>query len=174
MVRTESILSIGLLETYNRPAGILVLSEEGRSNLLSWDLGDHNFTYAQTAFCATVVVPQPQPGVRSLIINDTDLFANEVWLFGEGGVFFTPEENNIIRVDISGDPLARRKFCDVQGATESKLFIKTISGMGPNNYGDFKIVSNGGQAIDTVLRVEPINNGIQLKLVGGALQDADN
>lgn len=166
--------TIAFKDAYERPAGILVGSATSLQFFSTWPLGDHVFTVEQTSFEATVLIPTPQVGVRGFVLEGGEFFARDAWVFGEQGVFFTQESPGVIRVDVVGDPAAKRKFCDALGDVETSVFIKTINEMVPNAYGDFKLLSGGAEALDTVLRVEMQKNGLRLRLVGSVLQNAEN
>lgn len=165
---------IGLVDAYGRPAGVLVGTADSLSFFSTWPLGEHAFTQEQMEFLPTVVIPTPQIGVRGFVTENGTFFTKDVWLLGEQGVFFTKEGPGVIRVDIVGDAAAKRKFCDTLGDFQPTRFLRTLSGVGPNTYGDFKLLSGGNEAIDTVLRIQPIQNGLSIKLVGGVLQNAED
>lgn len=165
---------IGLVDEYGRPAGVLVGTAESLSFFSTWPLGEHLFTQEQAEFMSTVTIPTPQIGVRGFITENGTFFTKDVWLLGEQGVFFTRESPGVIRVDIVGDSAAKRKFCDALGDFQPTRFVRTLSGMGPNTYGDFKLLSGGNEALDTVLRIQPIQNGLSIRLIGGVLQDAED
>ena len=163
--------TVELLDTYGRPAGILVSADAEQLNVLaSWPVDTHTFTVEQTEFTATVVVPTPQIGVRGFLAEGK-LFAADVYLLGEQGVFIT-KDGSYIRVDIIGDPRARQRFCSQLFNYEPPWFIQTINGYSPDEYGEWKILSGVSLATDTVLRVEPVENGIGLRLVGPVVPNA--
>jgi hypothetical protein len=161
---------VELLDPYDRPAGVLVSTTDQLATLASWTAGTHTFTIDQTEFTATVVTPQPQIGVRGFLVEGK-LFAGDVYMVGEQGVFLTMD-GEFIRVDIVGDPLARQRFCEQLFNFDQPWFLRTINGYESDKYGDFKIISGGQVASDTVLRVEPRSNGIGLKLIGKILNSA--
>lgn len=164
--------SIALTDSYDRPAGVLVGSSGSLSLLTSWAPGTYDFDITQTAFAGTVVIPCPQAGLRGFLTPDGTLFTGDTWLIGEQGVFFTEDSDGAIRVDIAGDPAAKRKFCEEYSDFEVQGVVKSINGLGSNSFGEFRIASGSNEAIDTVLRAYPIEHGIKLELVGGPLQDA--
>ena len=166
--------TVALTDTYNRPAGVLVSSAEKLQLLSAWVIDTYTFEHVMTAFTATVIIPCPQIGLRGFITESGEFFSGSTWLIGEQGIFLTNEETGEIRVDIVGDPAARRKLCDDLGSYDSSGILKTISGLSSNNLGDFKLMSGNRGALDTVFRVYPTANGIQLKLIGGVLKDAEN
>lgn len=157
---------IYLSDRYSRPAGVFVVNTDDFAAISSWGAGVHTFTQAQTELCATVVVPTPQVGVRGILLEDGSLFAGEVWLVGENGVFFSAS-GDTIRVDMAGDPAAAKKFCTALDAYDHKRFLVTINSIPPNQYGDFKLLSGTAYAADTVLHVLPVAGGLKVELVGG-------
>jgi len=166
--------TVELTDTYGRPAGVLVGVDGSLQFFTTFSIGAHEFEVEATEFISTVVVPTPQIGVRGFVLEGGEFFTKDAWIFGEQGVFFTTEEDGVIRVDIMGDPAAERKFCDALGDFEPTRFIRTINGLVPNGFGDFKLLSGSYEALDTVLRIEPVEAGVTLKFVGGVLQDATN
>jgi hypothetical protein len=110
----------------------------------------------------------PSNGVSSFKDELNNTVSGEVWLVGENGVVVRTEGKNI-RVDVVGDPLFKRK---VDNSFVTPRFIKTINGIPPDEYGDFKIVSGSYMAGDTILRVypEPDVPGIRIELVGQSLE----
>lgn len=162
--------TVELLDVYGRPAGVLVGEEEQLATLTSWTAENHDFGIEETEFTATVVVPTPQVGVRGFLVEGV-LFAGDVWMVGEQGVFLTLD-GEYIRVDIVGDPRARQRFCEQLFSFEQPWFLRKLSGLTPDEYGDFKILAGAQLASDTALRVELDENGIGFKLIGSVLPNA--
>jgi hypothetical protein len=163
--RESDSKSIQLFDSYGRSAGVLVGLPGSIKLLFSWPEGDYPFKAEQTAFTATVIVPTPEVGVRGIMLPDGTLMTGDVWLVGEQGVRIYPEDG-AIRVDVVGDPTARNRFYGEDLASKNTPYLITINGRPSNQCGDFKIVSTGGRAIDTVLRVLPESNGISLSFTG--------
>jgi hypothetical protein len=157
--------TLRLTDAYGRPAGVLVADPEQLALLGSWGPGDHLFTAESAAFTATAVVPTPQIGVRGVVLESGEVFVGETWFVGEEGVFVR-KEGETIRVDIIGDPMAQKRYCEEHLAYVQSWFIQTINGIGPDRRGDFKLLPGSQAASDTVLRIEPITNGLTMKLVG--------
>lgn len=162
--------TIELKDAYDRPAGVLVSSPEQLATLSSWTTEDHDFTVDQAEFTATVVAPQPQLGVRGFLAEGK-LFAGDVYLVGEQGVFLTMD-GEFIRVDIVGDPRARQRFCEQLFSFDQPQFLRTINGYSPDEFGDFKILAGAQAASDTALRLVLQSNGLGLKLIGDVLPNA--
>jgi hypothetical protein len=157
--------TLRLTDAYGRPAGVLVGNPDQLALLASWGPGDHAFTADSAAFTATVVVPTPQIGVRGVILENGEILVGDTWIVGEEGVFVREEGGNI-RVDVIGDPLAQKRYCEEHLAYIQRWFVQTINGIGPDKRGDFKLLPGSQAASDTVLRIEPTANGLRLKLIG--------
>ncbi len=179
-----------LEDEFGRPAGVLVSESIRLSTFQSWIVGTHVFTVDQTEFAATVAVPTPELGVRGILLDDGSLFTDEVFLVGDDGVVLSVEESeiptrcgvparpiSIIRVDIVGDPLFRRRLCDPNDLFVTPRFVETITfddgkqkvKCGPDGVGDVKMTANNDLAEDTVLRIRATENGIVFEAVGSTL-----
>ena len=154
-------------DQYGRPAGILVSSND-RLRLLPSFYGKGNFVFApgDSMFAPSVVVPMPQAGLRGLLLDDGNIVAGDIYLVGADGVVLSLE-NGSIRVDIVGDPYAVYKACQAE-LIGIPFFcgIKTLNGVAPDDYGNFKLSIGGNVALDNVLRLEEGDNALQLKAAG--------
>lgn len=182
---------VSLTDTYGRPAGVLV-SEAARLGLFAaWGVGTFTFEPEQTPFVATVCNPQPAVGVRGVRLPDGTVLTGDVWLVGEDGVVLREETvtvpleacgqsrtYTVIRVDVVGDPLFRRRLCTPTSLFETPLYVTTIVfsdghqvvECGPGAAGDIKMTVNNDLASDTVLRVHPTEAGTKISVVGTQLQ----
>ena len=145
---------------YGRPAGILLSSSTELQAFSGVDIGVYEYTLAQTQFAAIVVVPQPSPCLRGILLEDGQMLTGEVWLVGEDGIILR-REDDAIRVDVVGDPFASRKLCTEQvvGDTDVQALtpycpIMTINGVAPDQYGNFSILPGGNQSRSNILRIE--------------------
>lgn len=156
---------IALTDAYGRPAGVLV-SDNARLAALGGVYAEGatvTFEQDETEFTAAVVVPMPNVGVRGVLLDDGTLLAGDVWLVGEGGVVLR-KESDTIRVDILGDPYAKRKDCEKDNVpTVPFCGLRTINLIPPDETGDFKITTGGNTAADNILRVENNNGAVKLK-----------
>jgi hypothetical protein len=180
-----------LADEFNRPAGML-LSEASRFGIFqTWALGDHEFTTEQTEFCAAACTPTPELGFRGFLLDDGTVLTNDIMLIGSaGGVVLTREDDAInlpcsgdpvdiavIRVDIVGDPLARRKKCEESGNFVTPRFIKSIRfqnggeffDCAPGDFGGIMMSANNLIASDSVLRVRTLTDQIIFEAVGRPL-----
>lgn len=160
---------VPLLDAYGRPAGLLV-SESVRLGLFaSWGIGTFVFKAAQTGFTATVCVPQPADSVRGVLLDDGTLMTGDFWLIGDDGVVLRHEvvlapspqgacgptiAYEVIRVDVVGDPLFKRRLCLPHSLFQTPNFIKTVTFQDskqrivctPNGFGDIKMTINNAEA----------------------------
>jgi len=183
---------VALTDRYGRPAGLLVSEGRRLGIFQSWGVGTHTFTRSQTEFAATVCVPTPEVGVRGVQLETGEVFVGDVWLVGDDGVVFRTENHaepatcavparslKVIRMDVVGDPLFRRRLCTPNELFETPQFIKKVRVVGPNgefectpdSIGDLKLFANNALAADTVLRVVNTEEGIAIGAVGDVTQN---
>lgn len=185
---------IKLRDAYGRPAGVLVSESIRLAIMQSWGIGLHVFTPDQTEFAASCCMPTPEIGVRGVVLEDGSLFTGQVFIVGSDGVVISKEEVimpvrcgqasqlvPVIRVDVVGDPLFRRRLC-----TPHTLFvtpnpvrkIRVINGdriyeCVPDQLGNLTIQMNDNLASDTALRVHQTPEGLIIEAVGSkTTQDA--
>jgi len=180
---------IRLLDSYGRPAGILV-SEPARLALIqSWGNGLHSFEPGDTPFVASCCMPTPEIGVRGIVLEDGSLFAGPVWIMGDDGVALRYEEAElpatkcgesartvqVIRVDVVGDPLFQRRLCTDVDLFQTpnpvrKIQIKErgnpVALCAPDENGNISIQMNNSEAVDTALRVRTTDEGLVFEVVG--------
>lgn len=160
-----------LFDAHGRPAGLIVSTPERLAAFQTWPFGDHEF--GQNAeFAATCVVPTPAPGLRGLMLEDGELFTGDVWVIGEDGVVVRQDGEGVIRIDLVGDPLFRRRLCEPNDLFATPRFIKTINGVPPDERGTFLITVNSELAGDTILRLHPTDDGraLRIEVVGQKLE----
>ena len=167
--------SIPLIDSYGRPAGILVCDAERIARLTSWPLG--TFYFENTAeLVASVVVPLPESYVSGFSLPDGSIVTGEVWFVGETGVVVRKDTDETMRFDIVGDPLFKRTICQAPGEPTNLFvtpnFVQTINGIGPDTHGNFFIAVNNELAGDSILRVYPdlISNVVKIEFVGQRLE----
>ena len=183
--------NVALADKYGRPAGLLISESIRLSVFQSWGVGTHTFTRAQTELAATVCVPTPELGIRGILLEDGTLLTGDVWLVGGDGVVLrvedreqpeplcnsTPGASKVIRLDVVGDPLFRRRLCSTQELFATPKFVRSIRVIGPNTeftcqpdaYGNLQIYANNDDANDTVLRITPTPDGLRFGAVGSSL-----
>lgn len=178
---------VALYDVVGRPAGILVSEPARLAIIQSWGVGTHEFTVADTEFCATCCVPTPEVGLRGVLLADGELLTGDVWLCGSDGVVVRAESTTVpgpcgaevpvrvIRVDVVGDPLFRRRLCVPRELFATPNPVKQLRVLGPNGE-DFmvepddrgNVLMSGGnnKAADTVLRLYTTPAGVKFELVG--------
>jgi hypothetical protein len=164
--------------------------EAGLSKLAGWPDGIYNFAQNQTRFAATVVVPQPQRVVRSIVLDSGAVFRDHVVLYGERGVQLTIPElkgsssssdrrflgfagyRGMIRVDVVGDPLFVRRGCEDRSVdTKQDVLITGIVFDGhtitPDDTGGFLLTLAALDASDRpALRIIPEMHGLRIGFIG--------
>jgi hypothetical protein len=166
---------IELTDSNGNPAGLLVYDYDRAVRLQNTPIGSVNFN--DTAqFVASVVIPMPQNCVSGFILPDGSVVSGEVWFYGENGIVVRQDSDGAIRFDFVGDPLFKRKLCDI-AESETALFttpnfIKTINGIPADTYGNFLLTANNEMAGDSILRVYPnsAENVVKIELVGQTLE----
>lgn len=178
-------------------AGALYASpnaDEGLAILAGWDNGIYEFRLPHTRFAPTVITPQPQKCVRRIKLESGEVFFGDVTLVGENGVQLTvvnqdgyssssshngdyitwDKYSTIIRADVVGDPLAKRKECDAQNdIPDSANVLKKIrfesTEIPPHGRGSVNIFVGlaTGYADDPALRIENVTNGLRLNFLSG-------
>lgn len=159
-------------------------SEGGLAKLSGWSDGEYVFLAAQTKFAASVVVPQPQVGVRSITLESGEVFDSDVTIVGEKGVQFTApryetssssssqmrHSAEAIRVDVVGDPLFLRRACE--GANFRRDAV--ITGINfdgtlvePDSNGGFLLTIAHSSGNRPALRLVPVTNGLGIGFVSG-------
>jgi len=179
---------VELQDQFGRPAGLLLGSDSSNLlNLASWGQGSHEFDIEDSEFCANVCVPLPvNGGIRGFILEDGTYVSGDVWFVGENGVIldyvtverrdFTAEDNQTetldgIVINVVGDPLFKRKFCD--NVFQTPRFIKRIKVIGPNGQiiltpdpqGNINFYTSNRLSSDSPLRLIGTENGIIVGVV---------
>ncbi len=158
--------TVPLLDSFTRPAGML-LSDPLRLAIFStWPVGVHTFALGASEFVSTVVIPTPEIGVRGLVTEAGDILTGDIWIVGDNGVVVRPDGDNIIRIDIVGDPLFVRRLCLPDELVTQPRFIKTINGCPPDEFGNFNLVVGSHLASTTIIRILPTDAGLKIMAVG--------
>ncbi len=175
---------VEFFDVVGRPAGIILSDKLRLSIFQTWGVGTHVFLLGTTELVASVCMPTPQLGVTGIQTPDGTLMAGEVWLVGEDGVVLSHstetvagEDYEVIRVDVVGDPLFRRRLCSAPIFFQTPQFITGIRFryacvdfvVQPNERGDLPISVASNEAADTVLRVRPVPGGLVIEAAGERL-----
>lgn len=183
--------TVELTDPQGRAAGLLVGDGPSLAVFAGWGPGTFEFTGSQTELTATVCIPQPAVGVTALTTPDGTIFSGDVWLMGADGVVLRRESvtlpgtgacwqdqvQEVIRIDVVGDPLFRRRLCQPESLFTTPRFLKTLTFkdskqrvvVGPDGAGNVTLTVNNDLAADTVLRVHPTEAGNQIDVVGSVL-----
>lgn len=181
---------IEFVDADERPAGLIVSEANRLATFQSWTIGTHEFTVDQTEFVARVCMPTPEIGVRGIVLEDGSIFADDIWIIGDDGVVvrretitvpkvgFTNETETleVIRVDIIGDPMFRRRLCSNVFVTPSLLKTLTFRHgcqavvCGPDELGDLKITAGSQDADDTILRIRSVPEGLTFEAIGETVE----
>jgi hypothetical protein len=173
---------VRLVDSFNRPGGLLV-SEPSRLALISaWGVGVHSFSRDQTEFCVTCQVPVSDPGVTGIRLASGEVLTGKIWLVGEDGVILDVENKQTpagdiietIRADIVGDPLFLQRLCNPEElftpvnpirqiciTNEAYTFCCT-----PDDQGNFNIQMNDSLAADAALRLRTTPEGVVITVEG--------
>jgi len=163
--------SAELVDTKGRPCGVLVFGH-GLLEVAGWPRGAHPFNEEATPFCPRIQVPLSDDGVVALLAEQdgSDVsHAGDVWLVGENGVVLHVQ-NGYLRIDVTGDPLMLYRECRALGETALeelvKLFdakaLRTINGVGPDEYGEFRLVVGAENSEQQILRIHAVDGGIEI------------
>jgi hypothetical protein len=185
--------SFAFSDAYGRPAGVIVSDPSRLAGLATLGVGTHTFQQAQTEFAATVCLPTPQVGVRGVQLADGTVLTGDVWLVGDAGVVLRsdyvtvpspdacgpPVSIAVVRVDVVGDPLFRRRLCQPESLFQTPQFLRKITFRDneqevvcyPNATGDIKMTVNNAMAPQPVLRIHPTASGNVIEVVGSSLQN---
>lgn len=161
---------LNVVDVRGRPAGVLVSDPLRLVRFTSWSTGNHAFLPAATQFVPSCVIPTPEVGVRGMSTAADDLFTGDIVIIGENGVVVRKDGEGVVRVDIVGDPLFRRKLCVPVDLFTTPRFIKTINGCPPDKYGNFNITVGGNLNEETILRVYKVDTGLVIEAVGTTIQ----
>lgn len=156
-------------DEYGFAAGLIV-SEAGRlGTLLAWPQDRHVFAPEATPFAASCVFPSPGVGVRSIALGEKRL-VGDVWLVGGDGVAFRIDENPQVKphivINLVGDALFLRRRCACDPHATLPWTVRKINNMQPDEYGNIFLVRGHRYVEDSILRIDPINGGLRISLVG--------
>lgn len=184
--------NLAFQDVYDRPAGLIVSEAARLAVFQAWPTGSHAFSVDQSELAATCCIPTPEIGVRGFLTEAGDLLTGDVWLVGDDGVVLSKETivdsragvlggvqtYEVIRVDIVGDPLFRRRLCQGNNNFVSPRLLQQLTVQDgcrkvvclPDEYGDFKISVGHQDAVDTILRIRSTPAGLVIEAVGEKLK----
>ena len=169
--------TVTFADAFGRPAGFLVSDSQRLGLFPSWGVGTHEFEADATEFAATVCIPTPEQGVRGLQLPDGSLLTGDVWLIGDAGVVLqvaTVNGQHVVKVNVVGDPLYKRRLCGDPSLFTTPKFIRSVTFTDanqsvrvlPDSNGNINLTVNNALSHDTVLRVHPTPDGNKIEVVG--------
>jgi len=181
--------TIAFYDGLGRTAGILVFDSTAVAAFLSWGDGAYSFEPSMTEFAAAVCIPTPEVGVRGFLLDDGTLLTGKAWLVGGDGIILRHETAltrlptgesasvNVVRVDVVGDPLFRRRLCADLDLFASPRFLRTLTIrtsegdtlVTPDDLGNIVLVAGNEAAARTALRVTATGSGTTIEIAGTAL-----
>lgn len=182
--------SVRFLSPHGQPAELLISTASKLGILAGWTLGKHTFRLGQTEFAASVCLPVPMSGLTGFLLASGDALTGDVWLVGEDGIILSHQEieipqingtsvfHEVVRVDVIGDPLFRRRLCEVPTFFVTPKFIRRLiirHGSRqfvavPDVYGDIQLGVGNLLANDTILRFRAVPEGLIIEALGTPLE----
>lgn len=180
IVNSNTSDPVAIIDKDNREIGVILGAFDQLRSTVPPN-GTLTFNPEALPFVPSVITPQPQVGVRSLVDKDGAYASGDVWLIGEDGVVLTNVDNTII-FNITADPLFRLKACtsEIAGYIIPRP-LKTITVNGhvvtPDTTGNIGFIvgdtlgafggsSGVGYVTDSLLRITPISSGLQFSIMG--------
>ncbi len=160
---------INFYDAYGRHAGAIVADPVRVAALIAWPVTESTFEPSATEWVAACVVPMPEVGVHGLRLEDGTILAGDVWLVGGDGIVLTPDDNRI-RVDLVGDPLFIRRRCQTDADYVTPIILRTINHIPPDNRGDFRFAVAAALRDSSILRIEPVGDGLKFSIIGSKLE----
>lgn len=161
---------IYLQDEWDRPAGVIVSESLRLARFTSWAQGTYVFNPASSQFVPSCIIPTPEVGVRGVLTAKGELFTKDMLIVGENGVVVRNEGDYVIRVDIVGDPLFRRRLCVPVNLFKPPVFIKTINGCAPDAFGNFNLTVGDHINGETIIRILKTTAGLLIEAVGKTIQ----
>lgn len=146
----------------DRVAGVLVLGDEWEKYTAGWKAGVRRFDQRRNLLVPSAVQSVSTAGIEG-ITDGLLTAAGELWLIGENGVAVRPMSDTEVRIDVTGDPLFRRRKCEPTDAFVTPSFVKTINGQPPDDYGQFLVTTGDAHS---VLRILPADGGLKVDVAG--------
>lgn len=169
-----------LLDSSDRPVGMLVSEKLRLSYFQGWSAGTHEFFQEQTELAASVCQPaRTGLGVASVVASG-EIYSDEVWLVGGDGVVLEVEEletHSEITVNLVGDPLFLRKEC-APNRFQTPRFLRGIYFqhgartvlVEPDARGDIQVTAGSNLVDAPTMRITPESADVlRIEMVGALL-----
>lgn len=121
-----------------------------------------------------------------LIADDGIVFTHTQVTQPSMGPYYDETVFEQVKIDVVGDPLFRRRLCTDSDQFSTPRFIERICFsspeilavgelsaieahtfcVGPDEYGNVKIIAGNQDAVDSVLRIYPVDEGMMIRAVG--------
>jgi len=157
-------------DEWGRPAGVIVSDSMRLSRFSSWETGQHAFPHEATQFVPSCIIPTPEVGVRGVLTEKDELYTGDLLVVGDNGVVVTNESPEVIRVDIVGDPLFRRRLCEPISLFTTPRFVKTINGCPPDELGNYNLTVGDHSNEETIVRIYKGDSGLVIEAIGTTVQ----
>lgn len=164
---------LAFTDALGRPAGIMISEPLRLARFSAWETGTHTFDRGDAELVPSCVIPTPEAGLRGILLESGELFTGDVWLMGENGVAVRDDGDGRIRIDLVGDPLFLRKLCLPLELFETPVFVQTINGCPPDENGEFHLTIGDHLASETIIRLNPTDDGLQIEAVGARTVGGD-
>jgi hypothetical protein len=156
------------IDTFGRESGVMLSSSDNLSLLRSWGVGDHTFSYNQTAIAASCLIPTQKTGILGFVTEDGSIFSRDVTFVGCDGVKLSKDASGFLRIDIIGEPLFLRKIAALEGEEfENPKFIGSVAGRIPDDNGNiFIVVGSSNDVSSPILRISSRDNTLKYEFIG--------
>lgn len=177
----ESSPLLELQDGSGRQAGVLVLDPDRLLELATWPEGTHPLGALAATFVLSCQATTPVSGLWGVQLPGSqsgsgpspgEVIPGDLLLVAENGVVFRmiqAGDNPLIRLDVVGDPLSRRKICEPAELFTTPRFVRTINNVAPDPSGRFTLAVAGLSSADDVLRLYQEGNDLIVELVGQRL-----
>lgn len=139
-------VELGDLYENESAVGVLVMAADWAYAASGWAPGVHRFDHRKNRLVPAVVHTGPTIGVEGLVV-DGETVSGEVWLIADDGLVLRADGDGRVRVDVTGDPLFRRRKCEPDEAFVTPLFARTVNGYPPDAYGGFAVTALPGSPL---------------------------
>lgn len=174
---------VEVVDGHGTPAGVIVSETARLAGFQAWAVGSHAFDPPQTELCAGCVLPEPEPGLRGFLLDNGDIVAGDVVLLGDDGVVLSFENasedpcedgGQVLRVDVVGDPLFKRRVCGPEDNFTTPRLVKSIKvehpdgefTIQPDGYGFVQVSVLNARTTNTALVIQPDGSRLDFKIQG--------
>lgn len=180
---------VTLFDAYDRPAGVLVSESLRLAVFQGWTQGEHLFDSDAAEFVPRVCHSRPEVGLTGILLDDGSLMTGDIWIVGDDGIIVREDEvevrdgcdtvtRRVIRIDVVGDPLFKRRLCASEDLFTVPKFIQSIIfrrgcddfEVTPDENGNINVMIGTNLAEDNVMRLRTFSGrGITFEAAGDTL-----